>query len=135
MAPLMLLLTVIWTQVLAQDVLGQAYSGAASDLDRTSVTFALAYSGYPEQTGWISPEIVADVKGTPKPGPNPVETADEVPSAGDYYDGSMRLRGSSQCGKLVSARTCEERTGCVWCEGACLARYRECGETESFLLD
>ena len=133
MARLRLLLTVMWMQVLSQEVLGQAYSGSASDLDRTSVTFALAYSGYPDHTDWISPEIVADVRGTPSPLPGPVETADEVPSASAYYDGSQRLRGS--CVILVSARACAERIGCVWCEGKCLARYRECGETQSFLLN
>lgn len=131
----MLLLTVTSVLVFSQDVLGQAYSGLASDLDRASVTFALASSGYPERNGWMSPELVSDVKGMPKPGPSPVETADEVPSASEYYDGSARLRGTSQCALLVSARTCGERMGCVWCEGACLARYRECGETQSFLLD
>lgn len=135
MARLMLFLTVTSVLVFSQDVLGQAYSGTASDLDRASITFALAYSGYPERDGWMSPEFVVDVKGTPKPGPGPVETADEIPSAGEYYDGSVRLRGTSQCVLLVSARTCGDRAGCVWCEGACMARYRECGETHSFLLD
>ena len=130
----MLLLTVMWPAT-SQDVLGRAYSGTASDEDHTSITFALAKNRYIDHEDWLSPVTISSLQTEVKPGPNPVETADEVPSETEYYDGSVHLRGNSVCSMLLTEKRCEEKTGCVWCEGGCLARYRECGETQSFLLD
>lgn len=112
-----LFLSLLTVYSLESDVIGESYSSSSTPSHAVTYGYAdVSMYSLNSVDGWITPEIVQELV-LPSNLPSAPETAEEIPTTTQYYDGSSKLKHSKiKCRLYVTERSCLNQSSCGWCD-------------------
>jgi len=102
------------------DLLGESFNFEGKSA-RGAIAFGLAntggYSASENPSNYVKPTMIAKLpEKIPLPGPGPLESADETPSATLFYDGRNNLnKVTIICHVYANPSDCTHSSNCGWC--------------------
>lgn len=112
-----LFLSLLSVYSLQSDVIGESSSSSPNPILAVTYGYAeVSLYTLSSSSDWISPEIVQELV-LPNNLPSAPETAEEIPTTTQYYDGTSNLKHSKiKCRLFVTERNCLNQSSCGWCD-------------------